>query len=116
MTFRSTRVTDVSATGFTLAGDLTMHGVTKQVTLDVEGPSSPVKVRNSLRTGATATTTLNRFGFGLNWNRMVETGGLVVSEEVKRQHLRGEILRALRGVSPPGASVCPQHDLPARAG
>ena len=105
MTFRSTRVTDVSATGFTLAGDLTMHGVTK-----------PVKVRNSLRTGATATTTLNRFGFGLNWNRMVETGGLVVSEEVKRQHLRGEILRALRGVSPPGASVCPQHDLPARAG
>jgi len=83
MTFTSTRVTDITEGGFTLAGNLTMHGVTKEVTLDVEGPTPPVKVRNSLRTGATATTTLNRFDFGLNWNRMVETGGLVVSEEVK---------------------------------
>jgi polyisoprenoid-binding protein YceI len=83
MTFKSTRVTDVTDGGFKLVGNLTMHGVTKEVTLDVEGPTSPVKVRDRLRTGATATTTLNRFDFGLNWNRMVETGGLVVSEEVK---------------------------------
>lgn len=83
MTFTSTRVTDVTDAGFTLVGNLTMHGVTREVTLDVEGPTTPVKVRDRLRTGATATTTLNRFDFGLNWNRMVETGGLVVSEEVK---------------------------------
>jgi len=83
MTFTSTRVADVTDGGFTLVGRLTMHGVTREVTLDVEGPTPPVKVRNSLRTGATATTTLNRFDFGLNWNRMIETGGLVVSEEVK---------------------------------
>jgi polyisoprenoid-binding protein YceI len=83
MTFTSTRVTDVTEGGFKLVGNLTMHGVTKEVTLDVEGPTPPVKVRNGLRTGATATTALNRFDFGLNWNRMVETGGLVVSEEVK---------------------------------
>jgi polyisoprenoid-binding protein YceI len=83
MAFTSTRVTGVTEGGFTLVGNLTIHGVTKEVTLDVEGPTPPVKVRNSLRTGATATTTLNRFDFGLNWNRMVETGGLVVSEEVK---------------------------------
>jgi len=83
MTFTSTRVTDVTDGGFTLVGNLTMHGVTKEVALAVEGPTPPVKVRDRLRTGATATTTLNRFDFGLNWNRMVETGGLVVSEEVK---------------------------------
>ena len=83
MTFTSTRVTDVADAGFTLVGNLTMHGVTKEVALVVEGPTPPVKVRDRLRTGATATTTLNRFDFGLNWNRMIETGGLVVSEEVR---------------------------------
>jgi len=83
MTFTSTRVTDVTDAGFTLVGNLTMHGVTKEVSLAVEGPTPPVKVRDRLRTGASATTTLNRFDFGLNWNRMIETGGLVVSEEVK---------------------------------
>jgi polyisoprenoid-binding protein YceI len=64
-----------------IAGNLTIHGVTKPVVLDVEGPSPEVKVNNAVRTGATATVTINRREFGLNYNRLIETGGLVVGDE-----------------------------------
>jgi polyisoprenoid-binding protein YceI len=74
-TFKSTRVEPVGPGKFRLIGDLTMHGVTKEVALDVEGP-----VAAGNRLGATATTTLNRRDFGLEWNRMVETVPVVGDE------------------------------------
>jgi polyisoprenoid-binding protein YceI len=78
MTFKSRRVEPGAAGTFRLVGDLTMHGVTKEVTLDVEGPSPAVKVQNGgLKVGATATTRVNRRDFGLNYNNVIEAGAVV---------------------------------------
>jgi polyisoprenoid-binding protein YceI len=77
-TFKSKRVEAAGAGKFKLVGDLTMHGVTKEVTLDVEGPSPAVKQQNgSLKVGATATTTVNRRDFGLQYNNLIEAGPVV---------------------------------------
>ncbi|MBM3757581.1 MAG: YceI family protein, partial [Acidobacteria bacterium] len=66
-----------------VTGDLTMHGVTKSVVFDVEGPAPDVESPDgTIRTGATVTGKINRQDFGLNWNRVIEGGGLTVSEEV----------------------------------
>ena len=84
ITFVSKRVQPVGAGKFKLIGDLTMKGVTKEVTLDVEGPTPPVKgSRGETRVGATATTTINRKDFGVSWNRALDGGGVVVSDEVQ---------------------------------
>lgn len=72
-------------TGFGLAvtGELTIHGVTREVVLDVEGPTTEIKdMMGSLRRGATATARINRRDFGLTWNAALETGGLVVGDQV----------------------------------
>ena len=82
VTFKSKRATASGAGAFKLVGDLTIHGVTKEVTLDVEGPSAPIKQGPMLRTGASATTTINRRDFGLSYSRMVEATPMV-SDEVK---------------------------------
>ena len=82
VTFKSKRAAASGAGTFKLVGDLTIHGVTKEVTLDVEGPSAPIKQGPMLRTGATATGTVNRKDFGLSYNRMVEATPMV-SDEVK---------------------------------
>jgi polyisoprenoid-binding protein YceI len=78
MKFKSKRVEPGTAGQFRLIGDLTMHGVTKEVTLDVEGPSPAVKVQNGgMKVGATATTKINRRDFGLNYNSVIEAGAVV---------------------------------------
>lgn len=83
MTFKSKRVSDVRAGGFKLVGDLTIHGVTKEVVLDVTGPSAEIKdQRGAVHIGASATTTINRKEFGLLWNRVIDGGGVVVGDEV----------------------------------
>lgn len=81
-TFKSKRAIPSGEGAFKLVGDLTIHGVTKEVTLDVEGPSAPLKQGPNLRAGASATTTINRKDFGLTYNRAVEAAP-VVSDEVK---------------------------------
>jgi polyisoprenoid-binding protein YceI len=83
ITFKSKRVVPGTTGKFKLVGDLTMHGVTKEVTLDVEGPTGPVNAGRNFVIGATATTTINRSEFGLNWNRAIEAGGVTVSDAVK---------------------------------
>jgi polyisoprenoid-binding protein YceI len=82
VTFKSKRAEASGAGGFRLIGDLTIHGVTKEVTLAVDGPSAPLKQGPNLRVGASATTTINRQDFGLTYSRMVEAAP-VVSDEVK---------------------------------
>ena len=64
-------------------GDLTMHGQTKEVVFDVDGPTQEVKTPMGVRVGATVSGTINRKDWGLNWNRAIETGGVVVGDEVK---------------------------------
>ena len=81
LTFRSKRI---SKTGGKLLvkGDLTMHGVTREVTLEVEGPTPEMKdPMGTLRVGASATTTLSRKDWGLTWNKALEAGGVIVGEE-----------------------------------
>ena len=80
-TFKSKRV-EIAASKYLLIGDLTMHGVTKEVTLTVEGPSAPLKQGQNLRVGASATATINRRDWGLQFSRMVEAAPMV-SDEVK---------------------------------
>lgn len=81
-TFTSKRVEAATEGRFRLIGDLTMHGVTREVALDVEGPSAAIKQQNGgLKIGTSATTTINRRDFGLDYNRMIEAGQ-VVGEEI----------------------------------
>lgn len=82
MTFKSKKAVK-GGRGLLLTGDLTMHGVTKEVTLDVEvSPEMKGMRPGVLVRGANATTKVNRKDFGLNWNRAIEAGGVVVGEEV----------------------------------
>lgn len=84
-TFKSKKVEAAGAGKFKLVGDLTMHGVTKEIALDVEGPSPILKTPNGAqRVGASATTTINRRDFGLQYNRMVEAAP-VVGDEIQVQ-------------------------------
>ena len=83
ITFKSKRAEVVGKGKFKLIGDLTMRGKTKEVVLDVEGPTDPVTVQNAQRIGATATTTINRQDYGVSWSRTMDGGGYVVSDEVK---------------------------------
>ena len=64
-------------------GDMTIHGVTKEVTLRVEGPTPEVKDPwGNVKAGATAAAKINRKDFGLVWNVALETGGVLVGEAV----------------------------------
>jgi polyisoprenoid-binding protein YceI len=83
LTFKSKRVQKVSDGKFKLVGDLTMHGVTKEVALDVEGPSQAIVAQGATRIGASASTTLNRQDYGVKWSRNIDGGGVVVGDEVK---------------------------------
>jgi len=83
ITFKSKQVKPLGNGKMEVHGDLTMHGVTREVVLDVSGLSPEIKdQRGNARIGASATTRLNRRDFGLNWNRAIETGGVVVADEV----------------------------------
>ena len=83
LTFRSSGVRDITADGFTLAGDLTIHGVTRPVTLEVVNEGRGKDPWGGERAGYAASTRIKRSEFGLTWNQLLETGGLAVSDEVK---------------------------------
>lgn len=83
MTFVSKKVAKAGKDRLKVTGDLTLHGVTKEVVLDVEPISKESKDPwGNLRRGTTATTKINRKDFGLVWNKALETGGVAVGEEV----------------------------------
>jgi polyisoprenoid-binding protein YceI len=82
MSFVSSSVEPAGAGKLKVIGDLTLHGTTKQVVLDVDAPSGVVKNQQGLKMGATATTKLSRKDFGLTWNQVLEAGGVAVSDEV----------------------------------
>ena len=73
-------------------GDLTIRGVTKEVVLDVDGPTPEIQAQGAYRMGASATTRINRKDFGVNWNRALDSGGFVVSDEV-RINIEVELVR-----------------------
>jgi polyisoprenoid-binding protein YceI len=83
LTFRSARLFDVSGGAFKLAGQLTIHGVTRDVVLDVTSEGRAKDPWGGERAGFAATTKIHRGDFGLRWNQALETGGFVVGDEVK---------------------------------
>jgi polyisoprenoid-binding protein YceI len=84
MTFVSKRIVRIGANSFKMTGDLTIHGITREVILDMEGLETVVKDPwGNIRRGATLTGMINRKDFGLTYNKLLETGGLVVGDEVK---------------------------------
>jgi polyisoprenoid-binding protein YceI len=83
LSFKSTRVTLVRGGELAVEGDLTIHGVTRKVTFSVEGPTPPAKDPwGNTRVAVSATTKINRKNFGLTWNAALETGGILVGDEV----------------------------------
>jgi polyisoprenoid-binding protein YceI len=84
MTFKSTQVTKGTSSAYTVVGDLTLHGHTKPVVLEVEEVSEDTKDPwGNTRIGATAKGKLKRSDFGLVWNAAMETGGVMLGDEVK---------------------------------
>jgi polyisoprenoid-binding protein YceI len=83
ITFVSTKVEQAGVGKLKVTGDLTIHGVTKQVLLDVDGPSASVKDPwGNMRSAISATTKVNRQDFGVKWNANIDGGGVVVSDDV----------------------------------
>jgi polyisoprenoid-binding protein YceI len=81
--FKSKQVTTSSGNTFKIIGDLTIHGITKEVALEAEIPSAPIKDPfGKTRVGTSATTTINRKDFGITWNKSMDSGGVVVGDEV----------------------------------
>jgi len=82
MTFVSRSVT-VGGEGFVVVGDLTIKGVSQEVTLDVEATGVATDPFGNARAGFSSEFEINRKDFGLTWNAALETGGVLVSEKVK---------------------------------
>jgi len=84
ITFTSKRVERAGVGTLKMTGDLTIRGVTKEVVLTVEGPTPAIKDPwGNHRVGGQATTKIDRKDFGLVWNAALETGGVVVGDEVE---------------------------------
>ena len=93
MTFVSKKVVVADGQPVKVVGDLTIHGVTREVALEVEDFSQTVTDPwGNTRRGATASTKINRKDYGLTWNKALEAGGVVVGDEV-RISLEVELIR-----------------------
>ena len=86
ITFKSTRVEAAGSGKWKVSGNLTLHGVTREVVLDVTGPTPEITdPMGSKRVGASATATISRKDFGLTWNKALDNGGVLVGDEVAIQ-------------------------------
>jgi polyisoprenoid-binding protein YceI len=84
MTFKSKTISPAGEGEWKVTGDLTIHGVTKEVALNVEGPTAEGKDPfGNTRIGASATTKIKRSEFGLTWNAALETGGILIGDDLK---------------------------------
>ena len=83
LSFKSTDIKVADDGELKVHGDLTIRGVTRKVTFAVEGPTPPTKDPwGNIRIAISATTKINRKDYGLTWNAALETGGILVGEEV----------------------------------
>jgi len=83
ITFKSKHVENVRGNSFNLVGDLTIRGVTREIVMDVEATPIIKGMAGESRIGAHATAKLNRQDYGVKWNRSLDAGGVVVSDEVQ---------------------------------
>jgi polyisoprenoid-binding protein YceI len=83
LSFKSTRIRLAGEGELAVEGDLTIRGVTREVIFSVEGPTAPAKDPwGNTRVAVAATTKISRKDFGLTWNAALETGGILVGDEV----------------------------------
>lgn len=82
LNFKSTKV-EKDGDDLKVTGDLTIHGITKEVVLAVEGPTAEMKdPYGNIKIGISATTKIKRKDFGLTWNAALEAGGVLVGDDV----------------------------------
>jgi polyisoprenoid-binding protein YceI len=82
--FKSKKIEKKGGNEYKVLGDLTLHGVTKEVVFDADYAGQVAKDPFGLRrAGLSATTTINRKDFGLGWNQALEAGGVMVGDNVK---------------------------------
>ena len=117
ITFKSTKIQKAGKGKLRVTGDLTMHGVSKPLVLTVEGPSASIKdpMGRTVK-GVMATGKLDRKDWGMTWNKALDTGGMVVSDEVKLE-INAEL--AERAATPPAPAdkpAAPVAEKPAGAG
>ncbi|HVV84134.1 MAG TPA: YceI family protein [Kofleriaceae bacterium] len=82
LTFASTKVEAAGDEQLRVTGDLTIHGVTRSVVLDVERQGEVKDPWGGVRAGFSATTSISRKEFGLHWNAVLEAGGVAVGDKV----------------------------------
>jgi polyisoprenoid-binding protein YceI len=83
ITFKSRKIEAAGEGSFKVTGDLTLHGVTKEVVLDVSDVTPSIKdPMGKTRAGAHATTKINRKDFGINWSKTLDGGGVMVGDYV----------------------------------
>lgn len=82
ITFKSSKISKIADTTYAVAGTLTMRGVSKEVTLQVEHLGQ-MEAMGGIRNGFELSTTLNRKDFGIVWNRALDAGGFVLGDEVE---------------------------------
>jgi polyisoprenoid-binding protein YceI len=82
LTFRSTHI-EPDGDGYSIDGDLTIRGVTRQVTLEAEIGGVVANLQGGRRAGFSGTTKISRKAWGLTWNTLLETGGLAVGDDIK---------------------------------
>ena len=83
LSFQSTAISRVGDQELAVSGDLSLHGITRNVVFKVEGPTAPARDPwGNTRMGVAASTKVNRKDFGLTWNAALETGGILVGDEV----------------------------------
>ena len=84
ISFVSKQIVRNGSNSYRMVGNLTIHGVTREVVLDMEGLEQIIKDPwGGIRRGATFSTKINRKDYGLTYNKVLETGGVVVGDEVK---------------------------------
>jgi polyisoprenoid-binding protein YceI len=81
--FKSKRITDVKGNAFKLIGDLTIHGVTREVALDVTSGGRGKDPWGGERAAFSGHTTIKRSDYGLTWNQALEAGGFLVGDDIK---------------------------------
>jgi len=84
VTFKSKKLSPLGDDNWKITGDLTIRGVTKEVVLNADGPTPEAKDPfGNIRIGASASTKIKRSDFGLTWNAALETGGILIGDDLK---------------------------------
>ena len=82
ITFKSSKITKIDGDSYAVTGTLTMHGVSKEITLTVDFLGE-MTAMGGTRAGYELTTTVNRKDFGISWNRALDAGGFVLGDDVE---------------------------------